>query len=150
MNTGTSCYCGSQESYELCCEPFMTGHTSPDTATCTHAFTIHSLCHLSNRLHRRHNEGKAALGFDTKEAETWSQQVKFTHLEILDFTDNTVEFKAFYKHEGQASFIHENSLFKRIKGQWFYIDKVDSPKQERNQPCLCGSGKKYKLCCGQS
>ena len=150
MNTGTSCYCGSQESYELCCEPFMTGHTSPDTALALMrsrytAYATSQIDYIADTM-----RGKAALGFDTKEAETWSQQVKFTHLEILDFTDNTVEFKAFYKHEGQASFIHENSLFKRIKGQWFYIDKVDSPKQERNQPCLCGSGKKYKLCCGQS
>jgi len=25
----------------------------------------------------------------------------------------------------------------------------DTPKLGRNDPCICGSGKKYKKCCGQ-
>jgi len=25
----------------------------------------------------------------------------------------------------------------------------DSPKVNRNEPCICGSGKKYKKCCGK-
>lgn len=150
MNSDTSCYCGSQASYEQCCEPFLTGQVRPQTALALMrsrytAYATSQVDYIGETM-----RGKAALGFDTNEALAWSQQVQFTHLEILGFTDNTVEFKAFYKQEGHASFIHENSLFKRIRGQWFYIDKVDSPKQERNQPCLCGSGKKYKHCCGQS
>jgi uncharacterized protein YchJ len=41
--------------------------------------------------------------------------------------------------------------------QWFYVDgdtKGDSPpvtrniKVGRNEPCPCGSGKKFKKCCG--
>jgi preprotein translocase subunit SecA len=27
--------------------------------------------------------------------------------------------------------------------------KLDQPKVGRNDPCPCGSGKKYKKCCGQ-
>ena len=29
------------------------------------------------------------------------------------------------------------------------IIKRDKPKVGRNDPCLCGSGKKYKYCCGR-
>ncbi|NLW84538.1 MAG: hypothetical protein GXY41_09090 [Phycisphaerae bacterium] len=28
--------------------------------------------------------------------------------------------------------------------------KLDQPKVGRNDPCPCGSGKKYKKCCGQT
>ena len=28
--------------------------------------------------------------------------------------------------------------------------KLDQPKVGRNQPCPCGSGKKYKKCCGKN
>ena len=28
-------------------------------------------------------------------------------------------------------------------------DKAKQPKPGRNDPCLCGSGKKYKKCCGR-
>ena len=27
--------------------------------------------------------------------------------------------------------------------------KVSSPKVGRNDPCICGNGKKYKRCCGE-
>jgi len=27
--------------------------------------------------------------------------------------------------------------------------KNENPKIGRNEPCLCGSGKKYKMCCGR-
>ncbi|UNB77983.1 SEC-C domain-containing protein [Escherichia coli] len=33
-------------------------------------------------------------------------------------------------------------------GQWYYIDGT-RPQICRNDPCPCGSGKKFKKCCGQ-
>ena len=44
----------------------------------------------------------------------------------------------------------------RIDGKWFYVDGDmvkpkpvvrDKPKVGRNEPCPCGSGRKYKKCC---
>ncbi|RND30199.1 hypothetical protein EC575_21140, partial [Vibrio cholerae] len=34
---------------------------------------------------------------------------------------------------------------------WFYIDGEfpTAIKQGRNDPCACGSGKKFKKCCGK-
>ena len=29
------------------------------------------------------------------------------------------------------------------------IERLDSPKTGRNDPCHCGSGKKHKKCCGR-
>lgn len=47
----------------------------------------------------------------------------------------------------QISAMHERSRFLRIKEHWYYIDGV-RPSVGRNDICPCGSGKKYKKCCG--
>lgn len=62
-----------------------------------------------------------------------------------------VEFTAFYtspnENPGQ---VHEKSSFVKENEQWYYVDGVHLPplKQQRNDPCWCGSGKKLKKCCG--
>ena len=67
-----------------------------------------------------------------------------------------VEFKAFYQDKKDNLQIHhEQSVFKKEEGAWFYVSGkiVPSSKSEvisinRNAPCPCGSGKKFKKCCG--
>ena len=68
-----------------------------------------------------------------------------------------VEFIARYKQKGVEHRHHERSRFARGEdGRWMYLDgdTVKPPpvlrgeKVGRNQPCPCGSGKKYKKCCG--
>jgi len=67
-----------------------------------------------------------------------------------------VEFSAFYVHEDGEAALQEKSEFRRVEGDWFYIRalrlgpapfKSTAPKAGRNDPCPCGSGKKYKHCC---
>lgn len=63
--------------------------------------------------------------------------------------DGVVEFAAFYSG-GQ---LHERSRFVKEDGRWFYVEGdilplIASEKVGRNDPCPCGSGKKYKKCCG--
>ena len=51
--------------------------------------------------------------------------------------------------ELMAGFAHtERSRFLKENGQWYYIDGT-RPQFGRNDPCPCGSGKKFKKCCGQ-
>ena len=95
-------------------------------------------------------------------------------LEIVDTTpassaisdDNQegwVEFIAHFTEEGQPGQLHERSRFVREDGQWRYIDGSMMPPVQpvtrqapvrnssnvgRNDPCPCGSGKKFKKCCG--
>jgi SEC-C motif-containing protein len=67
-----------------------------------------------------------------------------------------VEFKAHYRQGGRAGVLHEVSRFRRNGGQWVYLDgrfpetgpAAAGPVPSRNGPCPCGSGKKYKRCCG--
>jgi SEC-C motif-containing protein len=67
-----------------------------------------------------------------------------------------VDFSAHYTEEGVAGIMHENSEFEEIDGNWIFTRTlrqgpppvVNAPKVGRNDPCPCGSGKKYKKCCG--
>lgn len=64
-----------------------------------------------------------------------------------------VEFEAWFKQGGRVERLRERSRFINEDGRWFYVDGVIEPsdgsaKVGRNAPCPCGSGKKYKRCCG--
>jgi SEC-C motif-containing protein len=68
-----------------------------------------------------------------------------------------VDFAAHYATEEGEQALHERSEFARIDGKWLYTRTVRNgpppakpaaPKVGRNEPCPCGSGKKFKHCCG--
>lgn len=64
-----------------------------------------------------------------------------------------VNFEARYEDkEGTAVNHRERALFEREDGEWRFVTgggiPVTSLKIGRNEPCTCGSGKKYKKCCG--
>lgn len=60
-----------------------------------------------------------------------------------------VEFKAWYKTpEGKEAAHHESSDFIKEGDHWYFIyPDIPAKLPGRNDPCLCGSGKKYKKCC---
>jgi len=77
-------------------------------------------------------------------------ELEWLKLEVLDAFDNIVEFKAYYRENGQIGLLHEKSNFVQINGEWKYQDgELFKSKIERNEPCPCGSGKKYKKCCAK-
>ena len=68
-----------------------------------------------------------------------------------------VEFIARYIEKGKPQSHHEIAQFRREDGGWFFYDgeaprpqtvRRETPKIGRNAPCPCGSGKKFKKCCG--
>ncbi len=71
----------------------------------------------------------------------------------LTENEGYVHFKAFLEEQGKELCLEELSRFVKEDGLWFYIDGEfpqhnQTPKLGRNDPCICGSGKKYKKCCG--
>ncbi|MDR0289456.1 MAG: SEC-C domain-containing protein, partial [Treponema sp.] len=70
-------------------------------------------------------------------------------------TEGTVEFEANYEQHGLKDVHHEKAKFKKENGEWLYDEGSvvprtivrSGPKTGRNDPCPCGSGKKYKHCC---
>jgi len=75
-------------------------------------------------------------------------ELEWLKLELLDDYDDIVEFKAYYRENGKIGVLHEKSHFILREGEWLYEDgELFSTKVERNEPCPCGSGKKFKKCC---
>ena len=114
-------------------------------------------------------------GFDVAEMKESAKQVKWKGLTVTatekggaDDDTGTVTFIARYGAGEDSIEHHEVSTFRKDEaGQWFFVDgdaetrregevisapqvtiKRDKPKQGRNDVCLCGSGKKFKKCCG--
>lgn len=89
---------------------------------------------------------------DRQGVETFAREATFTGLEVVDAADHQVEFVASYTVRGQAFQLKERSRFERREGRWIYVDGVTpravSTRVGRNEPCPCGSGSKYKKCCG--
>jgi len=78
-----------------------------------------------------------------------SPKVAWLKLEVLNAHDDIVEFKAYYIDESTINVLHEKSKFVKIDGMWKYDSgELFNTKMQRNEPCPCGSGKKFKKCCG--
>ena len=86
----------------------------------------------------------------------WSRLVIHTH-EPGNHPDTAfVDFTAFFVDKNGEHAMQEKSEFHRLGGQWLFTRtirqgpapvKSSGPKVGRNDPCPCGSGKKYKHCC---
>ena len=85
----------------------------------------------------------------TVEELSHSSSIEWLKLDVLNSDNNTVEFKAFYKENGKVNILHEMSTFVKVDGIWKYQEgELYNTKIERNESCPCGSGKKFKKCCG--
>ena len=122
------------------------------------AFVTHAIDYL---FESHHPETRGEL--DRDEVRRFSEGGTWQGLEVLDTVDGQarvergwVEFIARYIERGEARIHHERSLFSRHHGRWFFHSAEypksaptvrTQPKIGRNDPCPCGSGKKYKKCC---
>ncbi len=104
-------------------------------------------------------------GTDRQSAQEWSQGAQWLGLQVLgterggaDDDDGVVEFIARYATGGSVQAHHERSRFRKERGRWLYVDGQVSKaapvvrggaKVGRNDPCPCGSGRKFKKCCGK-
>ena len=75
-------------------------------------------------------------------------------LEIVDAKQDgdsgQVHFGATHRDGDGFAVLEERSRFVRENGHWFYLDgqhTVTPLKPGRNDPCPCGSGRKFKKCC---
>lgn len=101
---------------------------------------------------------------DEKSAGEWSKSAEWEGLTVHEASggenddDGVVEFTARYVMQGRLVRHRERAEFKKHNGQWFYWDGDmvkakpmirEGRKVGRNEDCPCGSGKKYKKCCGR-
>ncbi len=157
----TDCPCGSGRLLSDCCEPYLTGALPAPTAEALmrarySAFATGRIEYLEETLlpETRHD-------FDRDHVTGWSKTSTWTGLEVVEVTaggvddyEGTVEFIAHFAVGKQPRSHHEASRFVKRDGQWWYVDgSIVLPRPRsvtkigRNEPCPCGSGRKYKKCC---
>jgi SEC-C motif-containing protein len=151
-----TCPCGLARPLDACCGRFLSGSASPETAE-----------QLMRSRYSAYATGNVDYVLKTQEDEDrqrvidWSKGSTFVALRVLrteagaaDDQTGTVEFEADYQSEGVLHTHHELSSFARRDGRWVFLkghpptQVRSTPKVGRNDPCPCGSGKKFKKCCG--
>lgn len=161
MSNSEHCPCCSDKDFEVCCGPFLIGDATPQTPeqlmrSRYSAYTRADIDYVFSTM-----TGKALKEADRDASREWAEGCEWLGLEILDAPkpgehEGFVEFVASYKEKGTVTRLHERSRFVREKERWYYIDgkfPENKPvtvenKVGRNEPCPCGSGRKFKKCCG--
>jgi len=154
------CPCGSGKTFGECCEPVLAGKKIAGTAEqlMRARFTAHVLRDY-RFLHETHRP-TADKPYVAEEGEPTMQWTRLeVHAHEIAATDPAkafVDFSAYGLEEGVEKVLHEKAEFLRVDGRWLYNRearlgpapyKSATPKVGRNDPCPCGSGKKYKQCC---
>jgi len=164
MTDTEACPCGSTASYVDCCAPLHDRSRSPASAESLmrarySAFVRGHIDFLHDSLATR-----LRGDFDRIAAARWAES-EWQGLEILDRAgggeaddSGEVEFVARFRLRDTDQQHHERARFCREGGEWRYDDGdligetrqpvVTGPKIGRNESCPCGSGRKYKKCCG--
>ncbi len=152
--TASNCPCGQPETYENCCQPLHLGkQLAADASTLMRsrycAFVKQDIDYLINTLHPDQRR--------IDDRQTLQQTCQTTHwlgLKIINAKSHghqaEVEFVAFYEDQPVGQ-LHERSRFICQHDQWFYVDGQFLPaiKLPRNEPCICGNGRKFKQCHGR-
>lgn len=158
----TMCPCGSGRGFDDCCGPLIGGAPAPTAEALMRsrytAFTQRNMAYLDQT-----NAPETREGFERAEGDEVSAESQWIGLDIRTVTgggpgdqQGTVEFVARFKYHGKQFAHHERASFRHDGERWWYVDGEMNPKEPprhvvkigRNDPCSCGSGKKYKKCCG--
>lgn len=148
-----SCPCGSQLPFSTCCRPILDDHGRAETAEALMrsryaAFVQRNEPHILASWHSRTRP--KALNFDDHPVVWLGLEIHDCQAGTAKDSEGTVEFTTLYLENGQLCSLRETSQFLKEDGLWFYLRgecRIKRDKVERNHPCPCGSGKKFKKCC---
>ncbi len=160
-----SCPCGNEDEYEACCGRFISGEAKPETAEqlMRSRYTAYTRQEIDYVVATHDASSRDEV--DRDGALQWAKEASWEALQVVeverggkDDNDGVVEFIARYALDGKVMSHHERATFHQHDGEWFFADgemvkkkpvKRETAKVGRNEPCPCGSGKKYKKCCGR-
>ncbi|WP_372965943.1 YchJ family protein [Marinobacter sp.] len=151
MNTvdqPSGCPCGSGKTYSHCCQPLHLGQPAPSPEALMRsrfaAFVLKDQRYLRATWHP-----------DTRPSELeLDHSPAWTSLQIIAGREvgnqGEVYFRATYRAGQGWGFLEERSDFVKEGDHWYYLTgdtREGLLKPGRNDPCPCGSGRKYKVCC---
>lgn len=161
----SDCPCGSGREFDTCCGPYLAGEAQPPTAEALMRarYTAHTRADI-DYIQATHDPATRE-DIDREATDRWARRSEWLGLEIRGVEAGgegdevgAVEFVAHFREREERRRHHELARFKRDEqGNWVYVDgeapeqqtiRHDGPRVGRNDPCPCGSGRKYKKCCG--
>jgi SEC-C motif domain protein len=157
------CPCGSGADYKTCCESIIAGKRPAATAEALLRARYSAFDRVDIKFIAASHASNTRGQLDLEGIEQWAREAEWKRLEIIRIergqagdTAGEIEFKAHYRLHNKDCVLHEVAGFMHKQGQWWYVDSRlpnakqyvrEAPKLGRNDPCSCGSGKKYKKCC---
>ena len=160
------CPCQSGTIFNQCCEPILEGKRLAETAEQLMRARYTAYTQVNMDFIEKTHDPETKSDIDMESSREWAESTNWTGLEIIETQQGgvndeqgTVQFKAMFETEEGPQHHQELSQFTKRDGIWFFTDATDptvqtfvrsGPKVGRNDPCPCGSGKKYKKCCGNN
>ena len=152
-----SCPCGSGLQYNACCLPYLQHQRVAPTPEALmrsrySAYVVHDVNYLIETWSPalQPEKWRAALEESCRDTQ-WSGLTLLACDAGKHADEGYVEFAACFTDASSptvSSLLRERSRFLRHHDHWYYVDGVHL-QTGRNERCPCGSGKKYKFCCGQ-
>ncbi len=165
MENTEPCPCKSGKTFGECCGPLIAGTASAETAEALMRARYSSYVTGDVEFLKTSATEACQAEFDEDSSRAWSRAAEWHGLEIIKTEaggagddSGVVEFRALYTANGEFCNHHEVAQFAREGGAWKFSDGElvgetpivrEQPKVGRNDLCPCGSGKKYKKCCGR-
>lgn len=143
------CPCDTGLSYADCCAPLHQGiKRAPSPAALMRArFSAFKLQIKDFLLASWHPDTRPAELALTAKTQWGRLQI---HQETYTENQGQVQFSAYFFDHGNWGIQEEDSRFLKENDTWYYHSgepTIQNLHPERNAPCPCGSGKKYKRCC---
>lgn len=157
--------------YQVCCQPYHDGLCDENSGK-----AVDVRAETAERLMRTRYSAfvlvkpdyivKTTLptqqnSLDMNAIESWATETDWAGLEIVQHTPKLgkrhaqVEFKAYFNNVDGMQAHHELSAFVKMKDKanndahWYFLDPTVAMSVTQKQPCICGSGEKFKRCCGE-
>ena len=153
MNIEPRCPCQSGQTYAACCAPLHQGarQAVDAEALMRSRYSAYVRCDIDYIVATTVPAQQALL--DCGAMRQWSAGTQWCGLEVLQHWPRAgkhhaeVEFKAWFDTAQGRQYHHERSAFVCIAQRWYFLNPT-VPLPGMKTPCLCGSGKKFKQCCG--
>ena len=158
--TPTSYTVSALLAYSDCCQPYHDDMKKADTAERLMRSRYSAFVLVKSEYIVKTTLPAQQDLLDIKAIESWAAETDWAGLEIVRHTPKLgkrhaqVEFKAYFNTPEGLQAHHELSAFVKIKTKadnnaiWYFLDPTISMSVTQKQPCICGSGEKFKRCCG--
>lgn len=152
MIATNTCPCTPSVLYQKCCGRYHQGALPSSAEALMRArYSAYALHHIEFIKASSLPAQQALLDIDA--ISQWSRNSQWLGLEVLTTTlcanqrHASVEFIAHWRDARGRHQHQEHSLFIKPAERWYFYDPNVPLRAERNAPCPCDSGLKFKKCC---